>query len=434
MPVATNISGVAIPAYTTAPGGIRGINSGVIVLAAYPPTGGSYFQAGFGIFSGYSATTGQQLWLENVTMVPFTENGNTGASSIGNGVWTIPSHQDGVIRGFSLATGALLWTTSLAPFNPYDSIGGYMTTLANGTLYLAGFGGDIWSINMLTGKINWYTNTTKLQGESGTSTPYGVWPIWGFSNGGVANGILFLEEGHEYSPPLFLGAQQLAVNCTTGQLVWSIHAFNVNGLPAIAYGIMTLINAYDNQIYAYGRGPSGTTVTVPSPTGVAGTPMIISGTVMDKSAGSTQEAVAANFPNGLPCVSDDSMSAWMEYVYMQQPNPTNATGVTVSIDAIDPNNNCVHLGTVTSDTSGTFGYAWTPPNIPGKYTIIATFAGSGAYYGSYAETYAYVQQAPVTTPTPAYPVPIDYTLTIVAVAVVLLIAIAIVGILVIRKK
>ena len=70
----------------------------------------------------------------------------------------------------------------LAPIDPYNSIGGYMSTVANGTMYLAGFGGDIWSINMLTGAINWYTNTTALQGPSGTNSPYGVWPLWPFSS------------------------------------------------------------------------------------------------------------------------------------------------------------------------------------------------------------------------------------------------------------
>ncbi len=46
-------------------------------------------------------------------------------------------------------------------------------------------------------------------------------------------------------------------------------------------------------------------------------------------------------------------TAWMEYVYMQNPKPSDATGVPVSIDAIDPNGNLVHLGDATSDASGT---------------------------------------------------------------------------------
>ena len=427
MPIATNISGVAIPAYTTAPGGIRAINSGVIVLAAFASAGGSYFQAGFGIFSGYSTTTGQQLWVQNVTMTPFTENGNTGASSVGDGVWTIPSHQDGVIRGFSLATGALLWTTSLAPFDPYDSIGGYMSTLAGGTLYLAGFGGDIWSINMLSGKINWYTNTTNLQGHAGYDSPYGVWPLWGFANGGIANGVLYLAEGHEYSPPLFHGAKQLAVNCTDGTLVWSINAFDVDSIPAFAYGVMTTINAYDNQIYNYAMGPSKTTVSAPNPTTDTNSPIVITGRVTDISAGANQEAVAANFPNGLPAVSDASMSQFMETVYMQQPMPNNVTGVPVTISVQDSNGNNRPIGTTTTNALGDFSYTW-KPDIPGDFTVYATFSGTQSYYGSSASA-AFHASAPMPTattqPIAAQPLTDMY---IVGIGIAVIIAIAIVGI------
>ena len=108
---------------------------------------------------------------------------------------------------------------------------------------------------------------------------------------------------------MFLGAQQLALNVTTGQLVWTIDAFDVDSNSELSYGIMTTLNAYDDQIYAYGQGPSATTVSAPSVGVTTATPVTITGTVMDISAGSQQEAVAANFPNGLPCVSDASMSS-----------------------------------------------------------------------------------------------------------------------------
>jgi hypothetical protein len=44
---------------------------------------------------------------------------------------------------------------------------------------------------------------------------------------------------------------------------------------------------------------------------------------------------------------------------------------------------------------------WTP-DIPGKYTVVATFAGSNSYYASYAETSFGADQAPEPTlsPTP----------------------------------
>jgi hypothetical protein len=70
--------------------------------------------------------------------------------------------------------------------------------------------------------------------------------------------------------------------------------------------------------------------------------------------GSKQEAVAANFPNGLPYVSDASMTGFMEAVYEQQEMPHNITGVPVTISVTDSNGNYRTIGTTTSDASGFF--------------------------------------------------------------------------------
>jgi outer membrane protein assembly factor BamB len=116
--------------------------------------------------------------------------------------------------------------------------------------------------------------------------------------------------------------------------------------------------------------------------------VLIKGTVTDQSAGA----------RGTPAIADEHMSAWMEYLY-QQPMPTDATCVEVTIDAVDPNNNFIHIGTAKSDTSGLYSYAWTTPNVPGKYTIITTLMGSESYYASYSETAMVVSEAPAATPT-----------------------------------
>jgi hypothetical protein len=79
------------------------------------------------------------------------------------------------------------------------------------------------------------------------------------------------------------------------------------------------------------------------------------------------------------------MTEWMDYLYKQHAKPTDATGVEVKLETIDPNNNFYEIGTVTSDASGFYSLMWEPP-VPGKYTIIATFEGSDSYYKSYAET------------------------------------------------
>jgi hypothetical protein len=153
-----------------------------------------------------------------------------------------------------------------------------------------------------------------------------------------------------------------------------------------ADGYLSYYNYYDNQIYTIGKGPSAMTISAPSVGVSTATPIVISGTVTDISAGSKQPTVAANFPNGLPCVSDASQAAWMEYVYMQKQSPTNVTGVPIDISILDSNGNYRSIGRTTSDGSGTFALTW-KPDISGDYTVVATFAGSESYYPSSAEAH-----------------------------------------------
>jgi hypothetical protein len=167
------------------------------------------------------------------------------------------------------------------------------------------------------------------------------------------------------------------------------------------------MNGYDNRIYSVGRGPSTTTVSAGPKTTVEGSSVLVEGTVIDIAAGTNQDEQAARFPNGVPAVSDESMSDWMEYVYQQKPRPTDVTGVEVVVEVLDPNNNYYEVGRATSDQNGFYSVAFTPP-VPGKYTIIATFEGSNGYWPSQAETAINVDSAPAETPAPT-PTPAPMT-------------------------
>jgi hypothetical protein len=201
---------------------------------------------------------------------------------------------------------------------------------------------------------------------------------------------------------------------------------------------MTTLNAYDNQIYAWGLGPTAMTVTAPDVGVTTATPITIRGTVTDISAGTKQEAQAANFPNGVPAVSDASQTAWMEYVYMQQPCPTNVTGVPVTLSVLDSNHNYRQIGSTTSDGTGMFTFTWTP-DIPGDYTVVANFAGSNSYYPSSAETsFSASSPAPTAAPT-ATPISniattSDLMMYMAVGVIAIIIAIAIVGLLLLRKR
>ena len=322
--------------------------------------------------------------------------------------------------------------------NAYDAYGIWdVIDPSRGIVYLQGFGGDIWAFQIATGKILWVTDTALLQGSAGYNSPYGIWPLWCLWNGPEAgqNQVLYLSENHQYDPPFVHGWRQLAINTTNGQLLWSMLACTMYG--EVSYDIMVQLNEYDGQIYAWGQGPSQTTVSAPQLGVTTDTPVTLTGTVMDVSAGSQQEAVAANFPNGLPCVSDASMSQFMEAAYMQQSMPNNITGVTVSLSVIDANGNQRTIGTTTTNSEGTFGFNWTP-DIAGNYTVIASFAGSESYYGSSSQTYFYAG-SPSTTSTVA-PQAVNmqptqmYIIGIGAAIIVVIVLVGVAIILVLRKR
>jgi hypothetical protein len=145
---------------------------------------------------------------------------------------------------------------------------------------------------------------------------------------------------------------------------------------------MLSFNAYDNGIYCFGKGQTATTIETTSAIN-NNAQVLITGTVTDQSPGQTCLGIPAA---GTPAVSDDSMSPWMEYLYMQMPKPTNATGVPVTLSTVDPNGNYVVIGTTTTDVNGQFAYTYTPP-VPGTYAITASFGGSNSYFSSSGQTH-----------------------------------------------
>jgi hypothetical protein len=427
-PIPTTLAGNPISLSLAAVSfGDLGAKTSKIILLRSAGTVASQSSNGYQITAGYDALTGTLLWGPlNQTLPKYHD---IAFMSARDGVYVLHDKDTNQAYGYSLTSGQKLWGPITLPGNAWSNIARAGMT-AYGRVYIHDYGGYVNALDLQTGKIDW----TYTPVSAGYNTPYGIYPLWTQSPFGICDGMLFYAQGKMYDPPLSPGCQQLAINATDGTVVWSILSYNVKYPPAFADGYMVDWNSYDKQIYTFGLGPTATTVDAPMTAITAGSSVVIRGTVTDQSPGAKDTTRTADFPHGVPAVSDASMSAWMEYVYMQQPYPTNCTGVEVTLDALDPNGNFVHLGTATSDTSGAYSYAWTTPEVPGKYVIIATFAGSESYYASYAETAAGVSEAPAVTPPPTYPIPIDYTMPLVGATVVLLIAIAIVGILLLRKR
>ncbi len=367
-----------------------------------------------------SLTSGNVLWSKLVN-----EGTYSGSCNVADHGKIAVLMLNGHYEGFDLQTGNLVWTGQSMDY-PWgqSSFGAYAVQSAYGLFYRESYDG-VYAFNWADGKVAWHYVATAPPFE----TPYtdqGNISTYSFNSGGiVADGKLFTyTTEHTPSQPITRGWSMHCINATSGQGVWNITGAMSAG--QVSDGYLTASNAYDGYTYVFGKGQSATTVSAPQMQITAGQKAVISGTVLDQSPAQP----------GTPCVSDDSMSAWMDHLYAQQLIPANVNGVPVSIDAIDPNNNPVHIGDTTSDVSGTFSYTWTP-TIAGDYKITATFMGSNSYGSSYAETHATVVNSPATSPTPTInsqssqqPIELYFAISTIAIIV----AIVIVGMLLLRKR
>jgi len=414
---ATN-NGAPIGSITT-PAAIQGGT-----LLAYA---GSFPSTGENLFFGASSDTpytwfginlnttvgalGAELWSNTLQPPPGNVTVLWGGIDPVNNVFVENYRETIQFVGFSLTTGKQIWgpTPEQASLDYYgsDGSGSISDSIAYGNIYSSAYAGIVYCYNDLTGNIVWTygngpvgsTNST----NSGVETPFGNYPT--FVNA-IGSGVVYLvTTEHTEETPIFKGAVASAINATTGALIWKLSDYTGEFLTssyAIADGYSTFFNGYDNQVYTVGQGPSQTTVTAPNIGVTTNTPITITGTVMDVSAGTKQTEQAGDFPNGVPVCSDASMQAWMGYVYQQQPAPTDFTGVQVQLAVLDSNGNHYQIGTATTDESGTYSLTWTP-SITGNYTVYATFAGTNGYWGSYAETHVYAGSPPATQAPTATP-------------------------------
>lgn len=348
---------------------------------------------------------------DNLTLEP-------GSASLDDSVFTLKSFQSRQQFGFSLETGEKLYTTQKQ--SVWDMFLHMTTGFAYGKLISTGYGGFVYAYDAQTGELLWEFEADDPTWEA---LQGGNYPLY-FS--GAADGKIYVTVS-EHSPndPKPRGSSMYALDAETGEELWRIPfywpSWSTQG-PAIADGILVGLSTLDNQIYAFGKGQTETTITASPKIIDEGSNILIEGNVNDMSPGA----------EGTPAIADESMSDWMKHLYMQFPIPGDAKGVNVALSAIDPNGNYQEIGTVQSDMSGMFKKMWTPP-VPGEYTIIATFGGSGSYYSSYGETAIGVNE--VETPPEPTPTPPPMTDTYITGSTIAILAgIAIAVFLILRKK
>ena len=352
------------------------------------------FPDGVEVVAGYSMDDGQLLWHKYRT----GEEAVLGQQSVFGynvvpGAFVVQRQENRVVKCFDIKTGNLMWTSEPKE-NPWGS---YFTTIgdssiqgAYGNVYITGYDGTMYCYKVATGELLWKT----FVGSSGFETPYGTWPLWGSL--AIADGKVYAGTNeHSINQPMYRGEKLYCFDANTGDIIWSVYGIDMN--PMIADGYLLTLNSYDMQIYVFGKGISATTVEGPLTALPLGSSMVIQGTVTDQGPGQTSLGIPAA---GTPAISDVSMSSWMEYLYMEKPKPTNATGVPVTLVAIAADGSSETIGMVISDVSGTFATSWTP-KAQGLYTIVANFDGTDSYYKSWAETHVVVGAAPATVNVPS---------------------------------
>jgi hypothetical protein len=281
-------------------------------------------------------------------------------------------------------SGAKLWTSEYTGY-PWGDWWAYSVASYGGNIIGSSYDA-IYAISWENGHITWRFEAPGNPYETPYVDPNGtsVYPF--FAGVAIADGKVFAyNTEHTASQPMTRGWRLFAINATSGEGVWNITGSMSPG--AIADGYLTAANSYDGYTYVFGKGQSQTTVSAPQVALAKGQSALITGSVLDMSPGQP----------GSPCVSKESMTQWMEYLYMQKQIPNDVVGVPVSIDAVGPDGKPVHLADVTTDMSGTFAYTWTP-DATGQYTITATFTGDESYGSSWAQTYVTVEEAQTTSP------------------------------------
>jgi hypothetical protein len=380
-----------------------------------------YELAGISIAKTHQGDFGQGINLDWDTKIPLPAYDQTypGGATLKNGdILILADSPLLTIWGYSARTGELLWTAK--PYkNDFAMQSSGPGTVAYGMDFNPGYDGYMHAIDITTGASVWDT----LCRETGTEMPEIGYPVVGAV---VADGKVFCSTYKSYeTQPAYRGHTLFALDAYTGAQKWNISGEFQSSTIEVADGVLIGYNMYDATEYAFRRGLTATTVTAPMTEITTGSKVVIQGSVTDQTPGILMDT---------PAISDEWMTAWMEYKYMDQPMPKDATGVPVSIDTIDPNGNFVHLGDTTSDISGHYTYTWTPPNIPGTYSIIATLPATNSYYSSSGETGAIVIDAPAATAVPEQAQLPPYEMYTIGSAVAVIIAIAIAVLLILRKR
>ncbi|MGD9131207.1 MAG: PQQ-binding-like beta-propeller repeat protein [Candidatus Bathyarchaeota archaeon] len=289
--------------------------------------------------------------------------------------------------------------------------------IADGKFYSTGAGGIVYCYDLTDGDVLWTYAADDPYQEYLFANQWWEWLLF------ITDGKVYLNHlEHSAIEPMPRGAPFLCLNATDGSLIWRadglFRGMLWGGHAIIGDSVIATVDSYDQRVYAIGKGPSQTTVWIQDDVVNQGDSIMIKGRVTDVSPGTMDTNRKLRFPDGVPAVSDENMSAWMLYVYKQFGCPGDVKGVEVFLKILDPNGDW-YSATVTADSNGRFSHMWAPA-IVGEYQVTAMFEGSKSYYPSQeTTTFGVDEAAAVDVPSaaeiadttasrlPAYPAAVD---------------------------
>ena len=370
-------------------------------------------------YFGYSTEDGSSRW--NLTL-PYNAGGAFSMYGANADYFVVYDSVNVKFHCYSKTNGHLVWSSPSFEDSPWASEYTVYNSETNDddNLYIMAPDGIMRALSLETGELVWESEPFPSTEFTNNVVPYYI---------GIAlmGGNVYAYAGYSVGyqlDPIPRTAMMVCINATTGDTTWTL-----NGgvwVVSAANGYVVGWGMNDGYVYCVGKGKTATSVTAPLTVVPLGDEVLIQGFVKDMSPGAPDT----------PAVSDEDMSEWMDYLYMQNAtllnNPPLPDGVTVTLSVVDPNNNCYEIGTVTSDSSGLYKLTWTP-EIEGEYTVYAQFDGSASYYSSYATTALSVSKPVATaTPEPTQTAP-DNTALLYGILVAVIIAIVI-GLLALFRK
>jgi outer membrane protein assembly factor BamB len=204
---------------------------------------------------GYSAKDGTSLWNLTITYPVLS---NQAITLYGVDDFIVYNGADSTFNCYSMATGALLWTSDSLSDSPWATTWTIYSSETNDydNLYLMFPDGTMTALSLENGETLWRSQAILSTEYTNNVVPYVVGLVM---EGGNIYAYAGYSTAYQLNPiPRF--AMLTCVNATTGNTIWTLNGGIHPVAAANGYVIGPGIN--DGNLYCVGKGQTSTTVTI----------------------------------------------------------------------------------------------------------------------------------------------------------------------------